>query len=123
MKKLFLILFAGVMLLSLNCGGETEFDIVISLTNPQDTPVEFDGHYTINDGAEQAMTGTTPEEYAFTLGEGDEVDGIIYKSDSTNVTDTLHFEVSVNDEEQTNLTRDIIIPTELGAIQFSFSVQ
>jgi hypothetical protein len=121
MKKFFLILFTGFIFLSLTCS--TSKDITLDLTNPQNIAVAFDGYYQINDGPQEAMTGTTPEEYILTLSKGDEVEGIVYKSDSTNFTDTLHFRILVEGAEQEGLTADIVIPTILGGVQFTLVVQ
>ncbi len=124
MKKYISFLFAGLLILGLACTTTASREVTIELTNPHDTiPVAFDGFYQINDGTEEAMTGETPAEYTFELEEGDQVDGMVYKSDSTNITDTLHFQVLIDGVEQTNLAADIIVPTELGGVTFSFSVQ
>lgn len=123
MKKYIALLFAGIMILSLACTTTTSKEVTIELSNPQDIPVAFDGHYQVNAEPEEAMTGETPAEYVFELEEGDQVDGMVYKSDSTNITDTLHFRVLVDGVEQSNLVADIVIPTALGGITFSFSVQ
>jgi hypothetical protein len=98
-------------------------DVTISLTNPQSIAVAYDGHYQVNTDAEEAMTGTTPHDYQFSLKKGDQLIGQLWKSDSSNFTDTLRFQVFVDDVEQTSMTHNIIIPTELGGIQFSLSVQ
>ncbi len=124
MKKYIALLFVGLMILGLACTTTTSREVTIELTNPHDTvAVAFDGYYQINDGTEEPMTGETPAEYTFELEEGDEVDGMVYKSDTTNFTDTLHFQVLIDGVEQSNLAADIIIPTEIGGIIFSFAVQ
>ena len=123
MKKYIALLFAGLSILGLACTTTASREVTIDLSNPQDTAVAFDGYYQVNAGAEEPMTGETPAEYIFELEEGDQVNGMVYKSDSTNLTDTLHFRVLVDGVEQSNLVADIIIPTELGRITFSFSVQ
>jgi len=123
MKKYIALLFAGLLILGLACTTTASREVTIDLSNPQDTAVAFDGYYQVNAGAEEPMTGETPAEYIFELEEGDQVNGMVYKSDSTNLTDTLHFRVLVDGVEQSNLVADIIIPTELGGITFSFSVQ
>ncbi len=69
------------------------------------------------------MTGETPAEYTFELEKRDGIDGMVYKSDTTNFTDTLHFQVLIDGVEQSNLAADIIIPAENGGIIFSFAVQ
>jgi hypothetical protein len=69
------------------------------------------------------MTGTTPKDYEFSMKKGDQLLGVVYKSDSTNFTDTLRFQVYFDDVEQTSLQKNIVIPTELGGIQFQFTVQ
>ena len=124
MKKYLGLFFAGLLIIGLACTTTASREVTIELTNPHDTvAVAFDGYYQINDGTEEPMTGETPAEYTFELEEGDQVDGMVYKSDSTNITDTLRFRVLVDGVEQSNLVADIIIPTELGGITFSFSVQ
>jgi hypothetical protein len=95
----------------------------LSLTNTQNIAVAFDGYYQINDGTQEAMTDTTPWEHTIVMEKGDELDGRVYKSDSTNIKDTLHFRILVDGEEQSNLTADIVIPTELGGVQFHLAVQ
>ncbi len=57
------------------------------------------------------------------LSKGDILQGIIYKSDSSNFTDALVFKILIDDVEQTAFTRNILIPTELGGISFQLNVQ
>ncbi|MEO0127841.1 MAG: hypothetical protein ABIL44_08850 [candidate division WOR-3 bacterium] len=98
-------------------------EVKISLTNPQNLAVAFDGYYILNQGNQEPMTGTTPKDYEFSMKKGDQLSGIVYKSDSTNFTDTLRFQVYIDDVEQPSLLRNIVIPTQLGGIQFQFTVQ
>lgn len=121
MKKILVYLCAGLLILTLACSQSK--DITFRLTNAQSISVDFDGYYQINGGTQEAMTGTTPWDHTLVMEKGDELDGRIYKSDSTNTTDTLHFTILVDGEEQSNLTADIIIPTELGGVQFHLAVQ
>jgi hypothetical protein len=124
MKKIFKILFAAFLLLGLTCKvKQTTFDVTLDLTNAQAIAVAFGGYYKINDGNEEAMTGTTPKAYDLILDKGDELTGVVYKSDSTNFTDTLHFRILINDEEQSGLTADVVIPTIAGGAQFQITVQ
>lgn len=120
MKKLFLILFAGVILLSLTCGGDTEADITIDLTNPQDLAVKYNGYYilTTAPGDTVPMDGYTPDEYTFTLQEGDGASGMVYK-DTIDIVDTLHFRLLMNgDEELSQKTTTLI-----EVIQFQITAQ
>jgi hypothetical protein len=121
MKKVLLFLFAGLLAATVSCSQSK--DITLSLTNPQNTAVEFDGYFQVNNGIQEAMTGTTPWEHTVIMEKGDELDGQVYKSDSTNFTDTLHFRILVDGEEQSNLTADIILPTEVGGVQFHLALQ
>ena len=122
MKKYISLLFAGFMILGLACTTAASREVTIELTNPQDTiVVAFDGFYQINNEAQEPMTGETPAEYTFELEEGDQVDGTVYKSETNNFTDTLHFQVLIDGVEQSNLAEDIVLPTDV--ITFSFSVQ
>jgi hypothetical protein len=98
-------------------------EIKISLTNPQSLAVAYDGHYQVNTEAQVLMTGSTPFDYDVSLKKGDQLVGQIWKSDSTNFTDTLKFQVFVDGVEQTSITHSIIIPTAVGGIQFTLSVQ
>ncbi len=124
MKKYIALFFTGLTILVLACTTTASREVTIELTNPHDAvPVAFGGYYQINDGTEEPIAGETPAEYTFELEKRDGVDGMIYKSDSTNFTDTLHFQVLIDGVEQSNLAADIIIPTEIGGIIFSFAVQ
>ncbi len=98
-------------------------EVRISLTNPQNMPVAFDGHYQFNQESEEEMTGTTPKEYEFSMKKGDQLTGIVYKSDSTNFTDTLRFQVYIDDVEQTQMRQNIVHPYPIEAIQFQCTVQ
>ncbi len=120
MKYILTLLIAATVMM-VSCS--TSKEVTISLTNTQSKAVAFDGHYQVNTDAEVPMTGTTPHEYVETLSKGDQLIGQIWKSDSTNITDTLHFTVLIDGEEQTSLTKDLYIPTQLGGIQFQVSVQ
>lgn len=121
MKKLLALLFIGLLFVGISCSASK--DITISLTNAQDIAVDYDGYYQINNGTQESMTGSTPWEHVIVMEKGDVLDGQVYKSDSTNVTDTLHFALLVDGEEQSALTADIIIPTELGGVAFHLEVQ
>jgi hypothetical protein len=118
MKKIILVLFAGILILSLNCGSDTA-DVRIDLTNPNNKAVPFSGYYIItatNDSV--AMVGSTPGEYTFTLSKGESATGSIFK-DTLDVLDTLHFQLFLNDEEK--LTQKVT--TMIEVIQFSIQAQ
>ena len=123
MKKYTALFFTGIIILVLACTTTTSREITLDLSNPQDIAVAFNGYYQINDELQATITGETPAEYVFELERGDEVDGAVYKSDSTNFTDTLHFRVLVDGVEQSDLAADIVIPAESGRITFYLSVQ
>ena len=119
MKKLFLILFAGIMLLSLTCGGDTEADITINLTNPQDKAVKYNGYYILSaTGDTVPMAGYTPGEYAFTLEKGDGASGIMYK-DTIDIVDTLHFQLLLDGDEEVSQKTTMLIEI----IQFQITAQ
>ncbi|MGB3340198.1 MAG: hypothetical protein WBB37_01805 [bacterium] len=118
MKKIILLLFAGILVSSLNCGGNTA-DVRISLTNPNNKTVPFSGYYIItatNDSV--AMVGSTPREYTLTLSKGESTTGSIYKN-TVDVVDTLHFQVFLNDEEKLSQK----VTTLIEVIQFSIQAQ
>lgn len=119
MKKLFLILFAGAMLLSLTCGGDTEADITINLTNPQDKAVKYNGYYVLSaTGDTTTMAGYTPGEYTFTLEKGDGASGRVYK-DTVDIVDTLSFQLLL--DGATQLDTIVTIPGVI--IQFAVTAQ
>lgn len=121
MKKLVLPFLAVCVLLALNCGGTKEFDITIHLTNPQDKAVKFGGYYVLEDtGDSVTLEGYTPEEYNFTMEEGDKIHGVVYK-DTVDVIDTLNFRLLADDVEKLN--QNVIIPYPLAAIQFELTVE
>jgi hypothetical protein len=118
MKKIILLLFAGILISSLNCGSDTA-DVRIDLTNPNNKAVPFSGYYIItatNDSV--AMVGSTPGEYTFTLSKGESATGLIYKN-TADIVDTLHFQVFLNDEEK--LSQKVTTLSEV--IQFSIQAQ
>ncbi len=116
MKKILLLLFAGIIISSLNCGSDTA-DVRISLTNPNNKAVPFSGYYIITATSDSVtMEGSTPSEYTFTLEKGEGATGIIFK-DTVDVVDTLHFQVFLNDEE--SLSQKVTTMIEI----FQFSIQ
>ncbi len=119
--KYLMALLVSASLLLVSCSKTKE--VTISLTNGQNLAVAYDGHYQINTEPQVTMTGTTPHEYVETLSKGDQLIGQLWKSDSTNFTDTLHFMILIDGVEQPALTKDLIIPTQLGGIQFQVSLQ
>ena len=98
-------------------------NVVLNLTKPsgQTAEVNYDGFYTLNAGAQEAMTGTTPHDYEFDLSKGDILAGEVYKADSTNMTDTLVFKIFIDDVEQQS--QNLVLPPMLGKISFSLTVQ
>ena len=118
MKKLFLVFFMEIILLSLNCGANS-IDVRISLTNPNNNTVPFSGYYIITATSDSVVTeGSTPSEYTFTLGKGEGATGIIFK-DTVDVVDTLHFQVFLNDEESLSQ----IATTKIEVFRFSIQAQ
>jgi hypothetical protein len=118
MKKLFLLLFAGILLMNLNCGSSTA-DVRITLTNPNNKTVPFNGYYLIAaTGDSVTMQGSTPGEYTFTLEKGESATGRVWK-DTTDLVDTLHFQVFLNDDEQLSQKTTTLIEI----IQFSIQAQ
>jgi len=118
MKKILLLLFAGILISSLNCGSDTA-DVRISLTNPNNKVVPFSGYYIITATSDSvAMVGSTPGEYTFTLSKGESATGSIYK-DTTDFVDTLHFQLFLNDEERLSQK----VTSMIEVIQFSIQAQ
>jgi hypothetical protein len=113
MKKLFSVLFMGIIVLSLHCGADS-VDVRISLTNPNNKTVPFNGYYILTATSDSiVMDAATPGEYSFTLEKGDGVSGSVFK-DTTDVVDTLHFQVFFGDEEKLSQK----VTTLLEVIQF-----
>ena len=121
MKYVIALFCVALLFLCIGC-SQTK-TVAIDLSNNQSLAVAYDGYYILNQEAQEAMTGTTPHAYEFDLKKGDVLQGIVYKSDSSNFTDTLVFKIFIDDVEQESFTRNIIIPTELGGIGFQLTVQ
>jgi hypothetical protein len=118
MKKILLLIFAGILITSLNCGSDTA-DVRITLTNPNNKAVPFSGYYIITTTSDSvAMEGSTPGEYSFILSKGESATGSIHK-DTLDVVDTLHFQVFLNDEEKLSQK----VTTMIEVIQFSIQAQ
>lgn len=119
MKKLIFLCLTGLMLLTLTC-GTGDFDITINITNPQDLAVKYGGYYILEaTGDSIPMEGYTPGEYTFTMSKGDKVEGFVFK-DTTDVVDTLNFQLLADDEEKIN--ESVTLPGPIG-IQFQLTVQ
>lgn len=118
MKKLFSVLFMGIIVLSLNCGADS-VDVRISLTNPNSKTVPFSGYYILTATSDSTvMDAATPREYTFTLEKGDGVSGSVFKN-TTDIVDTLHFQVFFGDEEK--LSQKVTTLSEV--IQFQIEAQ
>ncbi len=118
MKKLFLVFFMGIILLSLNCGTDS-IDVKISLTNPNNKTVPFNGYYKLAaTGDSVVMDAATPGEYTFTLEKGESLNGSVFK-DTTDLVDTLHFQLFLGDEEK--LSHKVTTSQEI--IQFQIEAQ
>ena len=118
MKKLFSVLFMGIIVLSLNCGADS-VDVRISLTNPNNKTVPFNGYYILTATSDSiVMDAATPREYSTTLEKGDGVSGSVFK-DNTDLVDTLHFQVFFGDEEK--LSHKVTTLTQV--IQFQIEAQ
>ncbi len=117
--KRFFILSLMIAMAMLSCTKSKEIEI--RLSNPQGLTLHFDGYSSVNAGTQEAMAGTTPQSFNFSLEKGDQVIGQVWKSDSTNFTDTLRFQVFVDGEEHTNMTYNLLIP--FSHIQYTLSVQ
>ena len=118
MKKLFLVFFMGIILLSLNCGVDS-IDTRISLTNPNNKTIPFDGYYILTATSDSiAMNDVTPGEYMFILKRGESVNGSVWK-DTTDFVDTLYFQLFLGDEEK--LSQKVITSQEI--IQFQIEAQ
>ena len=118
MKKLFSVLFMGIIVLSLNCGADS-VDVRISLTNPNNKTVPFDGYYILAaTGDSIVMDAATPREYTFTLETGEGVSGLVFK-DTTDLIDTLHFQVFFGNEEKLSQK----VTTLIEVIQFQIKAQ
>ncbi len=121
MKRIFALMSILVVIGLLVCSKSKE--VRISLTNPQNLAVAFDGYYILNQEPQEAMTGTTPKDYEISMKKGDQLIGIVYKSDSSNLTDTLRFRIYIDEVEQSSMSKDIILPTLMNGIGFQISVQ
>ncbi|MDH5186340.1 MAG: hypothetical protein ACETVX_01100 [bacterium] len=118
MKKLLTLFFVAVIILSLNC-GKKEAEIKLSLTNPQDLAIPFNGYYKLAaTGDSVAMKDHTPKEYTFILKKGESASGIVYK-DTADFTDTLHFRILQDDSEIMSKKMTSI----LDAVQFQVTAQ
>jgi len=118
MKKLFLVFFMEIILLSLNCGANS-IDVRISLTNPNNKTVSFDGYYkVVATGDSVAMNAATPGGYTFTLEKGESASGSVLK-DTTDTVDTLYFQLFMNDDEK--LSQKVTTSQEI--IQFQIEAQ
>ncbi len=119
MKRLFFLCLTGLMLLTLTC-GTSDFDITINITNPQGKAVKYGGYYILEaTGDSVAMEGYTPGEYTFTMGKDEQVNGLVYK-DTTDIVDTLNFQLLADGEEKFN--ENVTMPFPIG-IQFQLTVQ
>ncbi len=119
MKNFLLVFFAVSLLLYVGCGGEEEAGVSLRLTNPQGLSVPFYGSYMISTAADSViMDDYTDTEYIFTLASGESAEGWVRK-DTTDVVDTLHFQVFVNGEEELSQTTT----TMIEVIQFQVSAQ
>lgn len=115
MKKLLFFVLACVLVLA--CDSSKE--VTLSLTNPQDLSVSFSGYYLATaTGDSVAMEGVTPREYTLSMEKGDGLTGMVYK-DGANMTDTLHFRILVNGNEE--VTQKVTTPAQI--IQFQITVQ
>ena len=118
MKKLIALLFVSVLILGIGCS--TSKDITISLTNAQGIAVDFDGYYQVNNGTQETMTGSTPWDHTIVMDKGDVLDGQVFKSDTSNMTDTLRVAILIDGNEE--LTENIVIPI-IQIAQFHLEVQ
>lgn len=118
MKKILLLIFIGLIISSLNCGSDSA-DVRISLTNPNNKAVPFNGYYILTATSDSVtMEGSTPGEYTFSLAKGESATGTVYK-DTVDIIDTLYFQVFLNDEEQLSQK----VTTLLEVIQFQIQAQ
>jgi len=116
MKKM---LFAAFLLLLMIVACSTSKEVVLSLTNPQDLSVSFGGYYIVEStGDSVPMNGVTPNEYVMSLEKDEQINGKIHK-DGSNMTDTLHFRVLVDDEEV--LSQKTTLPSQV--IEFTVTAQ
>lgn len=104
---------------ALSCSQTKEIEI--RLSNPQNITLHFDGFYKVNNVDSLQMTGTTPQSFDFSLKKGDQIIGQVWKSDSTNFSDTLRFQVFVEGEEYASMKYSLLIP--FSHLQFTLSVQ
>jgi hypothetical protein len=118
MKKWCLILCAALIMFSITCGKKS-VEITLSLTNPNNKAVPFDGYYKLPaTGDSVAMDGATPEEYIFTLEKGENATGLVYK-DTIDIVDTLHFRILFDGEEKNSYKTTTLIEQ----IQFTITAQ
>jgi hypothetical protein len=113
------ILFASFLLLLMMVACSTSNEVVLSLTNPQGLSVSFGGYYKYEStGDSVSMNGVTPRDYALVLEKDDHITGVIHK-DGSNMTDTLHFRILVDDEEV--LTQKTTAPSQV--VEFTVNPQ
>ena len=113
-------LWIAVVILFIFIACSTSKDVVLSMTNPQDLSVSFSGYYYFDSLPEDTITlnGVTPREYEIVLEKGEVISGIVHK-DGSDMTDTLHFRILVNDDEK--LTQKTTAPSQV--IQFDVSAE
>lgn len=111
MKKIWI----AVTLMMIFIACSTSKDVVLSMTNPQNLSVSFSGYYYFDSlpGDTITFNGVTPREYELVLEKGDAISGIVHK-DGSDMTDTLHFQIFVNDDEL--VTQKTTAPSQV--IQF-----
>jgi hypothetical protein len=120
LRKLLMLFFVVAILLSLNCGKD-EAEITLSLTNPQDKAIPFNGYYKLSaTGDSVEMKDHTPKDYSFILKKGESASGMVYK-DTTAGLDTLNFKMLKDGKEMDS--KSITLPTWLGGIQFQVTAQ
>lgn len=113
------ILSSAFLLLLMIVACSTSKEVVLNLTNHQDLSVSFGGYYIFEStGDSVPMNGVTPRDYVLVLEKDDQITGVIHK-DGSNMTDTLHFRVLVDDEEV--LTQKTTSPSQV--IEFTVTAQ
>ena len=115
-----MLFFVAAILLSLNC-GKKEAEITLSLTNPEDKAIPFNGYYKLSaTGDSVEMKDHTPKDYSFILKKGESASGMVYK-DTADFIETLNFRILKDGKEMDN--KSITVPTWIGGVQFQVTAQ
>jgi len=115
--KLNLLVFVSLTMCFVTCGNQV--DAHIDLSNPQNKAVQFEGCYFVGIKEGLPISGTTPQQYTESAHKGDRVTGSVRKSDTTELTDTLHLQITFNSDGKFSQK----VTTYLDTIRFDLIVE